>query len=70
MTRRYGETRPETLREAIAQTFDLGRWGPDRSMITKLKNLAQNDPVWTQLGGQIEELQWIKENRNGIANND
>ena len=39
-------------------------------MITKLKNLAQNDPVWAQLGGQIVGLQWIKENRNGTDNND
>lgn len=31
----------------------------------RLQEIAQKDPIWAQLGGQIESLNWVKENGNG-----
>ena len=40
----------------------------------RLQEIAQNDPVWAQLGGQIESLNWcsntVDENGNGADDND
>ena len=36
----------------------------------RLQEIAQNDPIWAQLGGQIESLNWVKDNGNGTDHND